>query len=181
VELSLEALALAARRASERGTTLELCPGDMRDFVRPAAFDAAVCFYGSFGYFDDATNLAVARNVAHSLRAGGLFLIDTPVTESLFPRLRPRDWHWEGEGEERTGVLEERRWNPREGRLEFRWTLVSRARMETHQMSIRFYSCRELIELLRQAGFGHCRPLETISGARFGLGSTRLTLVATRL
>ena len=49
--------------------------GDMRDLPDEAGYDGAVCFWNSFGYFDDAGNLEFLRAVSQSLngRAGGWY------------------------------------------------------------------------------------------------------------
>ena len=64
--------------------------GDMRTtVVRQGSFDAAICLWGSFGYFDDAGNLAQAAAVADALAPGGRFLVDTNVADSVLERLQP--------------------------------------------------------------------------------------------
>lgn len=51
---------------------------------------------------------------------------------------------------------------------------------ESAHSSIRIYAYAELCELLRAAGFGSFQGLETMTGARFELGSRRLCLIATK-
>ncbi|HEX9124622.1 MAG TPA: hypothetical protein VF984_14895 [Actinomycetota bacterium] len=46
--------------------------------------------WGSFGYFDEAGNLAQARAAARALKPGGRYLIDTPSLESIYPDFRER-------------------------------------------------------------------------------------------
>ena len=57
---------------------------DMRELPFEEEFDAAICMWGSFGYFDDEGNLAQARAAARALKPGGRYLIDTPTLESIF-------------------------------------------------------------------------------------------------
>ncbi len=50
---------------------MELVEADMRDFVRPHAFNLALSLFTSFGYFDTREeDLAVLRNVETGWRAG---------------------------------------------------------------------------------------------------------------
>jgi ubiquinone/menaquinone biosynthesis C-methylase UbiE len=90
----IEAFIEAGRRDAEKrrieNVTLEV--GDMRELSYDAEFDAAICFWGSFGYFDEAGNLAQAAAVARALKPGGRYLIDTPSLETLYPRFRERTW-----------------------------------------------------------------------------------------
>jgi SAM-dependent methyltransferase len=56
-----------------------LVAGDMRALAalfQPATFDAAVCMWQSFGYFDDAANASILAAVAKLLRPGGRFVLD---------------------------------------------------------------------------------------------------------
>jgi SAM-dependent methyltransferase len=73
VDRSEVALAEARRLAGESEEYRRL---DMRDLGVLPSFDAAVCLWQSFGYFDDAENLSVLRGVARRLRPGGRFILD---------------------------------------------------------------------------------------------------------
>lgn len=66
----------AGAEATARSLAIEFVEADMRDFVRPAAFDLACSLYASFGYFDDDDNARVLRNIRASLRDGGTLLLD---------------------------------------------------------------------------------------------------------
>jgi hypothetical protein len=46
-------LETARERAAAEGLVVEWLQADMRQFVRPGAFDVAVNIYTSFGYFAD--------------------------------------------------------------------------------------------------------------------------------
>src|SRR5262245_41616080 len=54
----------AKRAAAEHGLSVVWEQRDMRDLPWREQFDAAVCWWGSFGYFDDAGNAAFIRAVA---------------------------------------------------------------------------------------------------------------------
>jgi SAM-dependent methyltransferase len=92
---------------------------DMRTgVVRPGSFAAAVCFWGSFGYFDDSGNLAQARALANALVRGGRCLIDTVAADSLLSRFEP-EGSWDlGD----THVAERRRYDARSKRIDTVWT-----------------------------------------------------------
>jgi hypothetical protein len=148
---------------------------DMRDFAATSVFDAASCFFGSFGYFSDADNLRFAANVARALAPGGGFLIDTHVTESLFPLFQERRWDYLPDG---TRVLEESRYDLESRRVETTWTFLRESGPVSSNVSIRLYGCGELCELLRAAGFREFTALESGTSAPFKLGARRLALVA---
>ena len=175
------AIAVARQRAAAAGVAADFEPTDMRELRFSQPFDAVLCFFGSFGYFDDADNLRFATRAAASLREGGQFLIDTHVMESLAPIHSERGWSWSGEAGNSTRMLEERRWDLETGRIEADWTFVDpQAGIRTAHSSIRVYTYAELCTLLRTAGFRSFRGIETGTGVPFKLGSRRLCLIATR-
>ncbi|HVL80244.1 MAG TPA: class I SAM-dependent methyltransferase [Actinomycetota bacterium] len=147
---------------------------DMRDLPWTDAFDAAVCFWGSFGYFDDDGNFAFLAAVRRALRDGGRMLIDTHVVESLLPRFEPRRWDRSGD----TLLVQEAEWDHASGRIESEWTFVTAGHTRTDRLSIRLYTYRELTELLSEAGFTSWTGYATLDGEPFELGSQRLHMVA---
>jgi SAM-dependent methyltransferase len=148
--------------------------GDMRDTVEEAGFDAAICFWGSFGYFDDDGNLAQARAAASSLREGGRYLIDVPCAETVLPNWRDRSW-FEVEG---TVVLEERTYHAGTGRTEDVWTFLRDGERASRTSSIRVYTVHELTDLLGEAGFSSFEACDD-DLEPFQLGAHRLWMIAT--
>lgn len=163
-------------RAAIRGVEVDLRAGDMREPLGVDGFDAAVCFWGSFGYFDDDGNRRQAAVVADALRPGGRYLIDTVSLETLAARFRPRDWF------ETQDVLvtTETAMSLGEGRVETTWTLRRRdAEPVVRRSTIRCYTLHELTDLLRSVGFAAFTALDA-ELEPFELGSDRLWLVATK-
>jgi SAM-dependent methyltransferase len=172
-----EAFLLAGReRAAARGVDVDLRAGDMREPLGVGGFDAAVCFWGSFGYFDDDGNRDQAAAVAEALRPGGRYLIDTVTLESLAARFRPRNWF----ETEDVLVTTETAMSLGEGRVETTWTLRRRdTEPVVRRSSIRCYTLHELTDLLRSVGFAAFTALDA-ELEPFELGSDRLWLVATK-
>ena len=76
------------RVAREAGVPVIL--GDMRtQLVRPHSFDAVLCWWGSFGYFDEDGNRAQAEAAASCLVPGGRVLIDTVAADSVLVEFKP--------------------------------------------------------------------------------------------
>jgi SAM-dependent methyltransferase len=170
----VEAGRTAAEARGIEGVTLEV--GDMRDLPFESEFDAAVCFWGSFGYFDDEGNLAQAASVCRALRPGGRYLIDIPTLETLYPRFTERSWF----RVEDTVVLQERGLALGTSRVETEWTFLrDDGPPATHRTSVRLYSAHELTELLRAAGFSTF-SLRDDDLHDFELGSPRLWVVASK-
>ncbi len=158
-----------------RAAGVPVIRADMRStVVRPAMFDAAVCLWGSFGYFDDAGNAAQARAAADALAPGGRFLIDTIVEETVLPRFEPTA-SWEVGG---TGVAEVRRYDAVTCRIETTWTFTRGHEREVRTSFVRLYSIEALTDLLSAAGFSSFRALDA-QLQPFVSGAERLWLVAT--
>ncbi len=73
----VEAIAEAERHANAAGLAISYRVGDMRQVAKtPGEFDAVVNMWQSLGYFDDATNAAVLRQIHGKLTPGGRFIAD---------------------------------------------------------------------------------------------------------
>ena len=94
---------------------------DMRTrVVARGAFDAVLCWWGSFGYFDEEDNRAQADAAVASLIPGGRYLIDTFVADSILPRFVP-EAEWDVAD---INVRESRRYDERERRISTTWTFT---------------------------------------------------------
>lgn len=173
VDQSSTILEEAGRRATERGLALELRLGDMRDLPWQAAFDAAFCWWGSFGYLDDEGDAEFVRAVARTLKPGGRFLIETHVVESLYPKFQARDWS------EVAGnlILSERTIDVERSRIDATWRIFNGDEWDTRRSSIRVYTYREMVELLRQAGFTDVHGFNGHTMEPFTFGASRIVMV----
>jgi SAM-dependent methyltransferase len=149
---------------------------DMRTVVvRHGSFDAAICFWGSFGYFDEEGNREHARMLSDALAPGGRCLIDTLAADSLLPR-------FESEGSWDLGdihVHESRRYEEASRRIETTWTFTRGDVRERQVTSIRLYTVAELADLFASVGFTSFQALDGDLHP-FDASSQRLWLVATK-
>ncbi|MCG5052013.1 MAG: class I SAM-dependent methyltransferase [Myxococcales bacterium] len=167
----------ARKEAQSRGLAVTYQQGDMRALDAREAFDAALCFWGSFGYFDDAHNELFVTAVARALKPGGRFLIDTPAADSLPNSFRPRSWSWV---DEKAGLrlLEETAFDPYSSRITTHWTLLGPNLCVERDSTIRLYTVRELDELFRRAGFARIEAYDGHQEGPYTMLSRRLLLVA---
>jgi SAM-dependent methyltransferase len=177
IDFNPVALDVGRQRAREQGVDVTFVEGDARTFTVEQPCDAAICFFGSFGYFSDDDNLRFAQRIAEALRPGGQFLLDLQIIETVLPDFRARDWWW-ATPEQKLLVAEHRTFDVETSRVEGTFTFMGEGRNETAAFSIRLYTLRELKQLLREAGFVSFRALEAETGEAFGFGSERLCLVA---
>jgi SAM-dependent methyltransferase len=178
IDFNAQVLDVARAAARSAGFGIDFRCQDLRALNDVGPYDAALCLWGSFGYFSDEENAAFASAVGRALRRGGVFFLDLPVSETLFPHFRASDWSWWGDGPERTRVLEERAFDHLTSRVESTWTFQRGGAEAVHRVSIRIYSSAELVGLLRRAGFS-AFDLRGSDGAAFRFGA-RLWLAATK-
>lgn len=166
----------ARRHAEARGLKIDWLHGDMRNIAWEDEFDAAVNFWGSFGYFDDEGNAEFAEKVARALKPGGRFLIEGHLAETILPKFQEKGWATIGD----VTVLEKRTWNAAESRVDVDWTFIHGGRTSERHSSIRIYSYRELRTLLEGAGFSDVAGYEGRSLRPLKVGSTRAAVVAVK-
>ncbi|HVJ21411.1 MAG TPA: methyltransferase domain-containing protein [Polyangiaceae bacterium] len=162
--------------AAAEGLGVDFRRGDMRGLDFDGEFDAAICHWGSFGYFGDDENEGFVRGISRALRPAGKFFLDTHVAETLYPKVVKRDFQYHGEGEQRLRVLQERRIDHETGRVESTWIFQKGGREETHSISIRVYTYRELSVMFAAAGMRIVAATDG-AGKPFEVGSNRLWLV----
>lgn len=176
VDLSEPLISEAQEISASEDLELRWEHGDMRELLWREEFDGAVCWWGSWGYFDDEGNRRFARAVAAALRPGRRFLIETHCAETLLPRFNRRGWSELDD----TLVLESREWDHRTGRIETDWTFIRDGERREQHSSIRLYAYNELEALLRDAGFVTFEAFDSTSGEPFELGAARLAIVASK-
>lgn len=153
IDLAPALIDRADRAARGRRLPAEWAQGDMRALPLHGPFDAALCWWGSFGYFDEQGDAAFVQELARVLGPRKPLLIDLPLAETLLPHYRPRDWTRVGDAL----VLEDRSYDLDTGRLEVDWTFVVDGTQSTRHSSIRLYAYRELRDLLQREGFEDVR------------------------
>jgi SAM-dependent methyltransferase len=121
----------------------------MRDIPWSEEFDAAFCFGGSFGYFDDEGNRRHVASVSRSLKPEGRFLIDAHTLETLLPVFQERDWGHRGDDL----ILQDRSFDHETTRVGAQWTIIHQGHTSQRSSSMRIYTYRELCQLLAGVGF----------------------------
>jgi len=141
---------LGHARTSAGGDAVAWERRDMRDLPWQDRFDGAFCVGNSFGYLDDAGNLAFLRATHAALKRGARFVLETPmVIENLLGHLQPRPWWKAGD----ICLLVENSYDAARSRLDIEYTVLIDGRLEVRRGSHRAYSYRELTDLIASAGF----------------------------
>jgi len=174
VDITLPLLDDARRKAAKQQLEVVWEHRDMRDLPWQEEFDDAFCFWGSFGYFDEIGNRGFLKAVAHALKPGARFLLDTHIAETLLPRFQKRDWQRVGD----ILMLQERCYDHLHSRVDAEMTLVKSGRITKRASSVRIYTYRQLCQLLGEVGFAICEGYGSLNRESFKFGSQRLYLVA---
>jgi SAM-dependent methyltransferase len=178
VDLSPFLLAKARSRAEQEKLNIEWVREDMRNFVRPSAFELVINLFTSFGYFGNVEeDLTVLRNGFRSLVPGGSFIIDVMGKEIVARGFAPCAVEKREDG---TLFVQMREISDDWYRIKSHWLLI-RGEHVTH---IRFdnalYSGRELADLLKQAGFERVKLFGSLQGDPYDLNAKRLIAVAAK-
>jgi cyclopropane fatty-acyl-phospholipid synthase-like methyltransferase len=168
-------LAEARERARKEGLPVAFLTADMREFVRPAAFDMVLSLCTSFSYFEDAAdNRKVLSNVARSLKPQGRFVLQLKGKEVLARIFQARDWR-EQNG---TYFLQERTLSDNWGWMQNRWILIQDGSVQEFNVSHWIYSAAELVSLLTSSGFAHVDIYGDLEGAPYDQTARQLVAVA---
>ncbi len=178
VDRTARYLEQAREAARKERLDVEFVQSDMREFIRPAAFDGAISMFTSFGYFDDpADDLKVARAIRESLKPGAKLVIDINGKELIAAKFRERDWSRRDDG---LIVMEERRVLAAWSRVESRWICLQGSERREVTLVVRLYSAAELVAMLRQAGFSEVAVHGSLAAIPYDNHAERLVAVATK-
>lgn len=174
VDRTTSYLEQARQQAEKENLNIELVHGDMRDFVRPDAFDGVVSVYTTFGYFEDpADDRRVVDNVYKSLRPEGTFLIDMHGKETLAKIFQEHLWS------EREGYiwLQEQKVTQNWSWMQSKWILIKGNERVEGNISHRLYSATEAAALLTGGGFSRADIYGSLEGIPYDHKAQRLIAV----
>jgi ubiquinone/menaquinone biosynthesis C-methylase UbiE len=149
VDLTPSYIRHARKRARAEGVDIRFIESDMRRIDFEGEFDGAFNWFGSFGYFSRADNLAFTRRVLKALKPGGRFLVEGINRTWLLA-------HFLSHGEEETAgvrISHNARFDRRTSRIYDTWLMTKGRRTEQHTISMQMYDGSEISDLLRRAGF----------------------------
>lgn len=150
---------------------------DMRNLPWANEFDGAFCFGNSFGYLDDDSNAEFLNAVSRSLKPGARFILDAPaVAECILPNFQLNH------SLEIAGITVsiEHRYDHETAVMFNDFTFSRNGIDDKRPSSQRIYTYRELVELLRAAGFEVVDAYASLAEEPFTLGARRLLLVSAK-
>lgn len=158
LDLSLPMLEQGLALAQAEGLSIQFVHGDMRDVNFDATFAGVYCMDHTFGFFDDAENIAMLRGIYNSLQIGGRVVIDLVNRDVICSDVPKRTW-FEGKS---CLIQEDIELDEMESRLNVRRYLVfADGKDRIYDISLRLYTAHELCSILSLAGF----EVEELSGS----------------
>lgn len=149
VDLAESFLTVARRDAAAAGVDVKFLHGDMAAVDFEAEFDAAICLFDAFGFFDDAHALRTLQAVHRALVPGGRLLLDLRTREWML-RTPPVTVVDKGNGDL---MIDRQQFDAESGRLVDRRTTLRGDRRRDVIFSVRLYAYTEIRSLLQSAGF----------------------------
>lgn len=169
-------LAEAKRLAEQENLTAEFMQIDVRELALERRFDLAINLWTSFGYYDDAANASIIEKIGQCLAIGGNFLIELDNRDWYVRHFSPRIWLPQQEG---VIVLQEREFDIETSVLRMMWTFLEHGKVTKRvPYNVRYYSCHELVALLKNAGFADIEVLPDMRGGPFTFDSPVMRLLA---
>lgn len=150
--------------------------GDLRQLPLSGPFDAVVCWFTSFGYFDDDDNRQVLREFRRVLRPGGTLLVETLHHDGVVRHFTaaPDATVSESGGDLQVDV---HRFDPGTGRIETDRTTVRDGRVRRSHHFVRLPTVPEWRVWLDGAGFAASEVCEP-DGTPLTLDSWRMAVTA---
>jgi SAM-dependent methyltransferase len=137
--------------AAAAGVSVDYIVGDMRDLPWTGRFDRVINWSTAFGYFDDATNRAVLKQIVSTLRPGGQLAMDLDNLTAFLASYAPsRVVAARDDGDM---LVDRYPLDALTGRLEAERTVIRDGRVRRVNFVKRLFGFPELRDWLRAAGF----------------------------
>ncbi len=137
-----------------RDLPITLHKRDMRKITFKDQFDAAGNIWTSLGYFaDDKDDREVLKRIYRALKPGGRFLLHVVNRDWIIRHFSPSGW----EKTAGTRYFERRQFDFASSRNRSRLSFYGKGKRRELSMSIRMYSCHELIASLTKVGFSEIK------------------------
>jgi 2-polyprenyl-3-methyl-5-hydroxy-6-metoxy-1,4-benzoquinol methylase len=178
VDVTQSFLDRAKSDARRLGVEVEYVQGDLRNLEVPGPFDAVVCWFTSFGYFDDTDNRRVLEQFAGVLKPKGMLLIETMHHDGFVRGFTaaPAATMTERGDDVMSDVTT---FDAIQGRMETERTVRRDGEVRRSSHSVRLPTVPEFDEWLAAAGFS-TRSYHGRRGRALRFDSWRIVVTATR-
>jgi SAM-dependent methyltransferase len=176
VDRSREFLALAGDDAKQRGVFVRYLCTDVRKYMVVKEYDRIIHLFSSFGYFTDPENDQVIRNIAASLKTGGMLCLDILNRDAVLNYI-PASGVREKNGDL---MIDRNRFDPLTGRLNNNRIIIRNGQRRDAPFFLRLYNATEIAALLERRGLAVKKVFGGWDGKPFEAQSGRMIVVAAK-
>jgi len=169
-------LDLARKDAQAHSLAVEYLQGDMRNLDYQEAFDRVMLLFTAFGYFDDAENTRVVRNICRALKPGGLFVVDVPNRDTFLRNYTPAMVTEKGSDL----MIDRLSLDTERGRWVNRRIIIRNGVRKDKPFSIQLYNPGEFRAVLSAAGLELVNMYGGWTGVPLSMDSHRMVVVAAK-
>ncbi len=173
LDLSPAYIEQARSNAAAAGIEADYVQGDMRELSWTEDFDAVVCWFNSYGYFDDDDNLRVLAQAQRALKKGGKLLLELrnrerSVNPSQQASVKERNSNY---------LISLESYDVLTGRLNVERVVFRDGQVRRLRFFLRLFSYPELAMWLRESGFKRIKGYDQ-EGYPLAVDSQRMLVVA---
>ena len=129
---------------------VEFVLGDMRRIEGEAIYDGAYCFGNSFGFLEYADMELFLNGIAHALKPGGRFVLETGMAaESILPKFEAESSHQIGD----IHVTIKEQYLAAESCVDSEYVFERNGKTESRMAKHWIYTAGEIRRMLERAGF----------------------------
>ena len=178
LDLSLDLLMEARRRAHEDSRRLPLVRAEMEHIPFTSSFNLVINLFNSFGYYmSEKRNENVLLNIYDSLVLNGVFLMDYFNKPWVLSHLEPVT---ERTLESGVKLIERRAFDHTQNRINKTTTVIKNNEKSERIESVRLYSPHELKSMIEQAGFSIEKTFGGFDKRPYDNDSSHLIIVASK-
>lgn len=174
IDQSQEFLDIASEEAEKKGVHVRYLCCDSRNYCESEAYDYVIHLFSSFGYFSDEDNEQVIKNIASSLRPGGMLCLDILSRDAFlkdYPRFSVRE-------KNEDLMIDRNRFDPITGRLYNSRIIIRDGKRKDTPFFLRLYNPNEIFRILKNEGLIVRQIYSDWKQKEFDSESKRMILIA---
>lgn len=177
VDLTKSYLDEFAAKAKRMNLKVEIEHKDMRRINYDRKFDAAGNLWTSFGFFKkESDNLLVLKEMFKALKPGGKFMLHLINRDWIMANFSPSGWSKVGD----LKILETREFDYARSVSRGTWTFIKDGKEKDFDVSIRVYSCHELLNMFESVGFVDLESFSTMKEDPISRDNRMMYIIGTR-
>ncbi|MCX7785780.1 MAG: methyltransferase domain-containing protein [candidate division WOR-3 bacterium] len=169
-----ESLKIVRNEARQTGLSVNYIQQDMRKINFKNEFDRIILMFTSFGYFNDAENFKVLKNICQALKSKGLFCFDTFHRDVLLRNFLPYIVFEKG----KDLMIDRNQYDKKTKRIYNNRIVIRDGKRKDKPFFVRLYNPAEIKTLLSEVGMYICKMFSDWDSSPFSSNSKRMIIIA---